>query len=346
VTFQAKLGSLGDKSHRISTLAQQIAGLCGFNVSLAVRCAELAKCDLLTSVVGEFPELQGVMGAYYAAADGEPREVAHGIREHYLPRGAGDALPTTEAGIAVALADRLDTLAGIFAISEKPTGTKDPFGLRRAAIGIVRILTERGLDLDLRALVDAAVAAQPVKRSAVAGEVLAYITERLRAYYLDGLAPAHPAGVVTTEQIEAVLAAAPRSLVDFGARLAALSCFLARPEAESLAAAHKRIANILRKAGAEPPSAVDESALREPAERALHAALVQGREEVGRAVAAREYDRALDRLATLRPEVDAFFDAVMVMDPDPVLRANRLALLVALRGEFAAIADLSCLPGR
>jgi glycyl-tRNA synthetase beta chain len=342
VTFQAKLGSLGDKARRVASLSSAIAAEIGADVSLANQCALLAKCDLVTSMVGEFPELQGIMGAYYAAADGLPAEVAQGIREHYLPRGAGDALPATRVGLAVALADRLDTLAGIFAIGQKPTGTKDPFGLRRAAIGVLRLLIELQVDLDLRRCIEAAVAAQPVKSATAADEVHQYVLERLRAYYLEGGA----SGFATTgEQLDAVLASHPRSPLDLDARLRALAGFLAQPAAAALTAANKRIANILRKSEAGTAGAIDPALLREPAERALAAALGRVRTPVEQALAQRDYASALATLAQLRAEVDAFFDAVMVNDPDAALRANRLALLRDLAGLFGRIADLSKLPG-
>jgi glycyl-tRNA synthetase beta chain len=350
VTFQAKLGSVGDKTRRITALSGTIASIIGADVSQARRSAELAKCDLISSMVGEFPELQGVMGAYYAAADGEPGDVSAGIREHYMPRGAGDALPATRVGLAVALADRLDTLAGIFAIGQKPSGTKDPFGLRRAAIGVLRLCIEQRLDLDLPALIDAAVAAQPVKSATAAADVLQYVQERLRAYYLEGSGGEGTGAVkVTGEQLDAVLATSPRSPLDIDARLHALAAFLARPEAASLAAANKRIANILKKsegsATGAAPGAIDAALFREPAEKALGAALAAHREPVRAAIARRDYAGALGELATLKPEVDQFFDAVMVNDPDAALRNNRLALLAELRGLFTGIADLSRLPG-
>ena len=340
VTFQAKLGSLGAKVKRIESLAETISARLDWNVLQAQRSAALSKCDLLTSMVGEFPDLQGIMGAYYAVADGEPAVVAQAIREHYLPRGAGDALPESGPGTAVALADRLDTLAGIFAIGQKPTGTKDPFGLRRAAIGVLRILIEKRIDLDLRALIDMAVALQPVKSATAADEVYEFIFERLRAYYLE-----QPGARYTTEMIDAVLATMPRSPLDFDARLAALAGFLARPEAASLAAANKRIANILRKSEGFTPAAVSAATLREPAEKQLHEAVSTLRDGVETAVARRDYVGALTALAGLRGDVDAFFDSVMVNDPDPALRTNRLSLLAELRALFSGVADLSKLPG-
>ena len=345
VTFQAKLGSVGDKARRVAALSSVIATEIGADVSLANQCALLAKCDLVTSMVGEFPELQGIMGAYYAAADGLPAEVAQGIREHYLPRGAGDALPATRVGLAVALADRLDTLAGIFATGQKPTGAKDPFGLRRAAIGVLRLLIELKVDLDLRRCIEAAVAAQPVKSASAADDVYQYVLERLRSYYLEG-GVTGPTGFATTgEQLDAVLASNPRSPLDLDARLRALAGFLAQPAAAALTAANKRIANILRKSEGGAGSRIDPALLREPAEQALATALARVRTPVEQALAQRDYATALTTLAQLRTEVDAFFDAVMVNDPDAALRANRLALLDGIGGLFGRIADLSKLPG-
>ena len=343
VTFQAKLGSIGDKVRRMATLAGEIALLIDADRAHAVRAAELAKCDLLSAMVGEFPELQGIMGRYYAAADGEPAEVSTAVDEHYLPRGAGGALPVTGAGIAVALADKLDTLAGIFAIGQKPSGTKDPFGLRRAAIGSLRILVERKLDLDLRALTTRATQLQPVSTPTVDTELWDYILERLRAYFLDPVSAGAIADV-TTEMFDAVRASNPVSPVDFGARLAALVKFLGMPDAASLTAANKRISNILKKAEA-GSGAVDIALLAEPAEKALHEALAAIISDVDRALAKRDYGAALATLATLRAAVDGFFDAVMVNAEDANLRRNRLALLAQLRHHFTRIADLSFLPG-
>jgi glycyl-tRNA synthetase beta chain len=363
VTFQAKLGSLGDKTRRVRALAGEIAAAGNRERAESERAAELCKCDLLTAMVGEFPELQGTMGAYYALADGEAAEVAVAIREHYLPRGAGDELPATHAGVAVAIADKLDTLAGIFAIGEKPTGTKDPFGLRRAAVGVLRILIEEGLDFDLRRFLTralelaradieriAAAAGKPAPAIAperVSADLYDYIMERLRAYYLErtGAQPTIGAATMTTEMFDAVLATKPSSPLDFDARLKALSAFLELPESASLTAANKRIANILRKAGESPPVEVDVESLRESAEVRLFDSMRSLRDAVSVATAQREYANALGRLAQLRPAVDAFFDQVMVMDEDPKLRANRLALLAQMHGLFIGVADLSRLPG-
>ncbi len=344
VAFQAKLGSIGDKVRRVSSLAAELAHALGGDVPAAKQAAELAKCDLVTGMVGEFPDLQGIMGRYYARADGLPADIADAIAEHYLPRGAGDALPGNATSIAVALADRLDTLAGIFAIGQKPSGTKDPFGLRRAAIGLLRILLEKKLDLSLRDWVNRAVNQQPIKSAMVAPEVLDYILERLRGLLVDGQI-GH-----STEMFDAVLAANPRSPHDAATRLAALAGFLRRPEAASLAAANKRIANILRKSAVDAThggvaSSINTDLLKLPAEQALHAALLRQQGPVHAAVAKANYAGALAQLADLRGVVDAFFDQVMVNDPDAALRANRHALLAAVRELFAGIADFSRLPG-
>lgn len=366
VTFQAKLGSLGDKTRRVRLLAGQIAAAMDKPRAESERAAELCKCDLLTAMVGEFPELQGIMGAYYALADGEAPEVAVAIREHYMPRAAGDELPATHAGIAVAVADKLDTLAGIFAIREKPTGTRDPFGLRRAALGVLRILIEEELDLDLRRFIELALenvlsdierigkaappkpgAPPPAPAATVATEVYDFIMERLRAYYLEGAAATSTTGSaqITTEMFDAALATRPSSPVDFDARLKALSAFLELEESASLTAANKRIANILRKAPEKPNGEVEVESLRESAEVRLFDAMRSLRGAVSAATEQREYANALGRLAQLRPAIDAFFDEVMVMDENPKLRANRLALLAQLHGLFYGIADLSRLPG-
>lgn len=366
VTFQAKLGSLGDKTRRVRLLAGEVAAAMGKSRADSERAAELCKCDLLTAMVGEFPELQGIMGAYYALADSETPEVAVAIREHYMPRVAGDELPATHAGIAVAIADKLDTLTGIFAIREKPTGTRDPFGLRRAALGVLRILIEEGLDLDLRRCIDLALGsvlgdierigkAAPVKPGSqppalpaeIGAEVYDFIMERLRAYYLEGAASSPTTGraSITTEMFDAALATRPSSPVDFDARLKALSAFLELEESASLTAANKRIANILRKAPEKANGEVEVESLKEAAEVRLFDAMRSLRGAVSAATEQREYANALGRLAQLRPAIDAFFDEVMVMDENPKLRANRLALLAQLHGLFFRVADLSRLPG-
>lgn len=343
VTFQAKLGSLADKSNRVASLAQRIAETIGGSAELAQRAATLSKCDLLSAMVGEFPELQGLMGKYYAEHDGEAPEVATALEEQYWPRFAGDKLPATKTGIALSIADKLDTVAGIFSIGQKPSGTRDPYGLRRAALGILRTIIEHKLDLDLRRLVDGAVSLQPgAAPENVGEEIWGYLMERLRASYLE-----EGAGrTVTTEMFDAVLASKAHSPIDIDVRLQALERFLTLPEAASLAAANKRIANILRKAAGDDLSgAVETGRLREPAERQLFDHVVSMERAVNPLFSRREYTSALTQLATLKEDVDRFFDSVMVMAEDLDVRANRLGLLVRLRGLFLQVADLSRLPG-
>lgn len=340
VTFQTKLGSLFDKSIRVSALAARIAERIGANVAFVQRAALLGKCDLLTLMVGEFPELQGLMGGYYAQSDGEPAEVSTALQEQYLPRFAGDRLPGTPAGVALCVADKLDTIAGIFSIGQKPSGAKDPFALRRLALGILRIALEQRIELDLLQLVETAVSAQPVPAdAAVVQEIWSYLLERLRGLYVE------QNGAVSTELFDAVAATRPRSPADIDARLRALQVFLASPDAISLAVANKRIANILRKASAGISGAVDSTRLNEPAERQLFDRILSMERAVNPLFARREYSTALTHLATLREDVDKFFDSVMVMVDDVEVRANRLALLVRLRALFLQVADLSRLPG-
>jgi len=289
-------------------------------------------------MVGEFPDLQGAMGRHYALSDGEPDEVANAIAEQYLPRFAGDALPDSRAGQILAVADKLDTLAGVFSIGKKPSGNRDPFGLRRAALGVVRILIERGVDIDLRALIAKAVAEQPaskVDEVEVNADLYAFIGERLRRYFLDrdtGL------GV---ETFDAVMVRQPASLVDFDRRLAAVQTFSRLEQAQSLAAANKRIANILRKAGDPEGLAVKEKLFELDAESALHSALENSREKVAPMLEQRRYAEILNELADLRDPVDRFFDDVMVMAEDETVKNNRLALLGELRALFLDVADIS-----
>jgi glycyl-tRNA synthetase beta chain len=347
VVFQSQLGTLADKAARIRVLAGEIAERLNADRTSAERAAELCKCDLLTAMVGEFPELQGTMGRYYAEHDGESPEVSVAIAEHYLPRFAGDELPAGPVGTALAIADKLDTITGIFAIDQKPTGTRDPFGLRRAALGVVRIIIEKRLELDLRALIRRAAellaersAGVPAPSDALQEQVYDYVMERLRAYYLESAGT-----TITTEMFDAVLSNRPPSPLDFDARLRAVEGFLKLEAAASLAAANKRIVNILRKADRPTTTEVRPGLLQLDAERRLHAALEQLRPEVEPLLARRDYTEALQRLARLREPVDAFFDSVMVMDGNAELRGNRLGLLAALRQLFLHTADLSRLPG-
>jgi glycyl-tRNA synthetase beta chain len=335
--FQARLGNYAEKTARISRLAELIGRRIEAGPGLA-QAAELSKADLMTAMVGEFPELQGTMGRYYAEAQGLPRDVSVAIEEHYRPRFAGDALPSTKIGQALSLADKIDTLVGIFAIEQRPTGTKDPFGLRRAALGVLRILLEAQLDLDLVDVLGAAAAAQPVQRAAAADEVYDFIAERLRGILLE-----QPG--TTPEMLDAVLANRPRSPLDTVTRLAALKEFLLLPDAVVLAAINKRIANILKKTHVSPDWAVDPEGLSEAAERGLHHALKELRDPVLDATKQRRYADSLQALAGLRAPVNDFFDRVMVMDENTAKRNNRLALLRDVQALLGGVADLSRLPG-
>ncbi|MEJ2509522.1 MAG: glycine--tRNA ligase subunit beta, partial [Gammaproteobacteria bacterium] len=335
VVFQKKLGTLFDKAERVATLAKWVAEAIGAEPIEAERAGILSKCDLMTDMVGEFPELQGIMGRYYARHDGEPESVAVALDELYMPRFAGDALPATAVGQALAIADRLDTLVGIFGIGQSPTGDKDPFALRRAALGVLRTVIECELPLDLDAALRAA--AEGFAKGTLSGQVVAevfdFMMERLRGYFIER-GHAHDA-------FEAVLAQRPTRPADFAARVAAVGTFRELPEAESLAAANKRISNILRQADGEVEGTVASERLVEPAERALDERVHALADEVAPLIAAAEYTAALKRLAALREPVDTFFDDVMVMAEDPALRANRLALLSRMRNLFLEIADLS-----
>jgi len=303
VVYQRGLGSLGDKSERTAKLAGSIAAALDADTTTAQRAAELAKCDLLSGMVGEFPELQGTMGRYYAVADGEPRAVADAIGDHYRPRFAGDALPASIDGQILAVADRLDSLAGIFSIGKKPSGNRDPFGLRRSALGIVRVLVECDLDIDLKAFINDAVEAQPeskIEKSELCEALYTYITDRLRRYFLDRDSD------LATETFDAVLARSPSSLVDFDRRLGAVQAFINLDAAASLAAANKRIANILRQAEGEDTGAVTEQLLSDDAERALWKSLGETTDVVRPLLAAHDYTRALTALAELRAPIDLF----------------------------------------
>jgi len=337
MVFQQKLGSLYDKSARVAKLAAYIAQQLGANEALAVRAAELGKCDLITNMVFEFTDLQGIMGRYYAAHDGEPAEVAVALDEQYLPRFAGDELPKTQTGQILALAERLDTLAGIFGIGQKPTGTKDPFGLRRAAVGALRLLIENGLALNLADLLDQAAGnlSTQLGSKPSSSEALDYILERLRAYYQEQ--------GIGGDVVEAVAALKPTQPLDFDRRVKAVAAFRQLTASVSLAAANKRISNILKKVDGEIPSTVDAVLLQEDAEKALAAALQAQQEKVLPLFAAGDYEAALLSLADLREPVDQFFTDVMVMADDVALRNNRLALLNHLRGLFLRVADLSVL---
>lgn len=358
VTYQQKLGSVWDKCCRVAELARVIANRTGADGALATKAAALSKCDLMTRMVGEFPELQGTMGRYYATAQGLEAGVATAIDEFYQPRFAGDAIAPSALGRVLAIAEKLDTLAGLFAIGQKPTGNKDPFSLRRAALGLARTLIEGGIALDLDAQVREAFDLarkdiERIERERVAAggkpdpaaaakddpaELLAFIFERLRGYYADQ--------GIRGDAFDAVLALKPTDLADVDRRLRAVVAFSALPESQALAAANKRIGNILRQAaerGDHPAPNIDATALEMPEERALAAALAFQGDHAAQALARGDYVAALRQLATLRPAVDAFFDKVMVMADDPDIRHNRLAVLDDLRRRFLSIADIGLL---
>jgi glycyl-tRNA synthetase beta chain len=334
VVYHNKLGTQGERTGRVTALAVEIAGMLGADSGLAARAAMLAKTDLLTDMVGEFPELQGIMGTYYARHDGEPDEVALAISEHYQPRFAGDALPSSITGTVVALADKLETLVGIWGIGLAPTGDKDPFALRRHALGILRMLVEKRLPLALSSLLQAAAAlfaGNPNFKDPVA-EVSAFLYDRLRGLLRER--------GYTQNEVEAVVAQQPAMLDNIVLRLQAVQAFAALPEAEALAAANKRIANILKKtenAGA----AVQAGLLQEHAEQGLHAAMTSLKPAVDAAYAEGDFAATLKGLARLRGDVDAFFNDVMVMAEDAGLRNNRLALLSELHGMMNRVADIS-----
>jgi len=344
VTYQAKLGSVADKVQRVVALAGLIAPQVGADPVLARRAALLAKNDLQSRMVNEFPELQGIAGRHYAVTGGESPEVALAIDEAYQPRFGGDDIALSALGKVLAIAERLDTLAGGFAAGLKPTGNKDPFALRRNALGLARTIIESGFELDLRALLGAALAGLPAavqpsaerKTEALPQELYDFIIDRLRGYYADKGVPA--------THFNAVAELKPASLYDVDRRIDAIGIFAALPEADALAAANKRIRNILRKADVAIPGMVDPALLAEPAESELAEAVEAAIDDSNASLHQKDYVSVLARLARLRPQVDAFFDAVMVNAEDPALRGNRLALLKRLGdrlGSVAAIEHLS-----
>ncbi|WP_433853004.1 glycine--tRNA ligase subunit beta [Stenotrophomonas nitritireducens] len=338
VTYQAKLGTVADKVQRVSALAQHIAAQVGVDVAQARRAAELAKNDLQSRMVGEFPELQGIAGRHYAVAGGESPAVALAIDEAYQPRFAADDIALSPLGKVLAIAERLDTLAGGFAAGLKPTGNKDPFALRRNALGLARTIIESGFDLDLPALLVAANAGLATRNvQADAGELHDFIIDRLKGYYSDKGVPA--------THFNAVAELKPASLYDFDRRIDAIGTFAQLPEAEALAAANKRIRNILRKAEGDIPGTIDPALLREPAESELAEAVAAAIDDTGAALAQKDYVSVLGRLARLRPQVDAFFDGVMVNADDPALRGNRLALLRTLGDRLGSVAAIEHLSG-
>ncbi|MDH3510488.1 MAG: glycine--tRNA ligase subunit beta [Gammaproteobacteria bacterium] len=347
VVFQRKLGNLHEKSARVAKLAVTLAIACDQDEAAAQRAAELAKTDLLTELVGEFPELQGRVGYYYAVLDGETETVAKAIEEQYLPRQAGDPLPATPHGNTLALADRLDTLAGIFAVGKRPTGNKDPFGLRRSALAVLRILIEQNIELDLVEYLRLAIVQQPVETLDIdnlLSELYEFMIDRLKRYCLDGQSPGLAKGSVTPEIFESVRVHRATSPLDFHQRLIAVCRFMQLDSAESLAIANKRIANILKSATEEIDSKVNKDLFEVDEERVLYSAVGEILEAHTRGLEERNYTEVLERLAGLREPVDKYFDTVMVMADDPSQRRNRLALMSQLRQLFLDVADLSCIP--
>ncbi|EXB35701.1 MULTISPECIES: glycine--tRNA ligase subunit beta [Acinetobacter] len=337
MVFQAQLGTLWDKTVRIAMLAVELTKFTSAQVADAERAAMLSKCDLTSELVGEFPELQGIAGTYYARLEGENDEVAEALGEQYLPKFAGDVLPKTKTGTTIALADRLDTLVGIFGIGQAPTGSKDPFALRRSAIGILRLIIENNLDVTIEALVNSALHAYGAlitDPNKTRSDAVAFLEGRYRAKYEDQ--------GVQVDVIQAVQAMSPASPLDFDKRVNAVNHFRNLPEAAALAAANKRVANILAKEAA-PEGLVVEANLVEDAEKALFAELAKITPVVEPLFAAKDYTAALSALAALRAPVDAFFDGVMVMADDTDLKANRLRMLAQLRDLFTKVADISVL---
>jgi glycyl-tRNA synthetase beta chain len=352
VTYQQQLGSVWDKCIRVAELSRVIANRLGADAARATRAAALSKCDLMTRMVGEFPELQGVMGRYYATANGESADIANALDEFYRPRFAGDPIAQGDIAQVLAVAERLDTLAGIFAVGMKPSGNKDPFALRRAALGLGRTLIEGNLDLDLEALLREAIEllppiAPPKKKDSapekspaetkriLTQELLDFVFERLRGYYAEKN--------IGSDQFDAVRAVEPETLTDFDARIRAVADFASLPDAAALAAANKRIGNILRQAGDSAGIKIDSTLLDPGAERALYEQVENVRAATAPLITQRRYVETLRALAALRAPVDTFFDGVMVMADDEAKRRNRIALLNGLRHMFLQVADISVL---
>ena len=338
MVFERRLGSLGDKSERVAALAAALARDFGADADASARAARLSRCDLVSEMVGEFPELQGTMGSYYAAHDGEPPAVVDALREFYHPRFAGDDIPPSPAGRAVALADKLDTLTGIFGIGGAPTGDKDPYALRRAALGCLRICIEADAPIDLAAALGSAAAGHGDRIAPdAAANVFDFVLERARGYFNDrGL---------RQDVVESVLLTRPTVPREMARRVRAVEAFLELPESAALAAANKRIGNLLRKAEDIPAGAPDVSLLVEPAEQALARELAEASAQTAEAAAQGDYASYLARLARLHGPVDAFFDQVLVMAEDARLRTARLQLLRGLRDLFLRVADISVIAG-
>jgi len=335
VVYQKQLGTLHEKSERLIKTVSSLAELLNVDIKAAKRSAELCLCDLLTEMVSEFPDLQGTMGGYYAEADGEDAEVAIALEEYYQPRFAGDKLPTTTLGQCLAISEKIDSLVGIFAIGKAPTGDKDPFGLRRSAIGLLRIIIECELDIDLKDLITTAASNYPneIDAKKVVDDVYHFLMERLRRYYLDeGVSP---------DTFESVLAINTGKPLDFHQRLKAVTEFRKLNEAESLAAANKRISNILKKSDAPDINSIDSNLLVEESEITLAKSLDEYQKRLAPILEKRDYKSALTELAGLRDSVDNFFDNVMVNCEDEATKMNRLALLGNLSALFLQTADIS-----
>jgi glycyl-tRNA synthetase beta chain len=339
VVYHNKLGSQGQRTTRVASIASAIGQQLGGDAlaSKAAQAARLAKADLVTDMVGEFPELQGIMGRYYAQNEGLDNDVAYAIEDHYKPRFAGDELPRNQVGVVVALADKLETLCGMFGIGQIPSGDKDPFALRRHALGVVRLLIENSLPLTLDTLLNTTFGcfAADVENASTA----------LRSFIYDRLSGSLREQGYSAQEVDAVLALEPQQLADIAKRLEAVKAFAALPEAESLAAANKRVGNILKKAEGEVQASINQALLVEPAEQALAQALASVTPQADAAFAAGDYRSSLQALAALRTPVDAFFDGVMVNAEDPALKANRLGLLASLHQAMNRVADLSRLAG-
>lgn len=337
IVFQAQLGTIFEKTERVAKLAQFIAGKLGADEQLALRAGELCKSDLVTDMVGEFDDMQGIAGYYYAHNDGENAEVAAAMNEQYMPRFAGDQLPATTTGTIIALADRLDTISGIFGIGQQPTGSKDPFALRRASIAVLRLLVEKNLPLDLRELLSFAKAQHKALTvgDELVDQVTGYMLDRFRAMFEDAQIPAEVFQAVNAKQLSQPL--------DINQRVLAVSEFSKLPQAQALAAANKRVSNILSKHTGEVSGVVHNDLLQEDAEKQLARAISAKAELVTPLFAKREYTQALASLADLQQPVDAFFDSVMVNCDDQALQQNRLSLLTQLRGLFLEVADISYL---
>ena len=336
VIFQEKLGTIYEKSQRVAALTTAIAERIGADPTLCSLAATLAKCDLLTLMVGEFADLQGLMGFYYALHDGEPEELAQALNEQYMPRFSGDSLPNSKTGIALALADKLDSIVGIFGIGQPPTGSKDPFALRRSAIGVLRLIVEKELDLDLLYCIEQAVSGFEEANLAqnTAEEVFEFMLERFKAWFMDK--------EITVEEFQSVFVVRPTRPLDFHLRILAVHNFNLLPESASLAEANKRVSNLLAKQNFNAEdTAVKEELLQEPAEKALHRELVDKILEVAPLLEKGLYKEGLQTLASLKISVDTFFDEVLVVCEDASLRENRLALLQQLRDLFLQTADIS-----